>query len=82
MMSPSTETDARVNFYEVRPAADGAGFELSSDMLASGRLAFSKEHVAIGYARLHSGARASVIRIYDAAGNLLETREQPGTSSR
>ncbi len=74
--SPSTSSAPRVNLYEVRPCPGGYGFDLLSGALSSGRLTFSKEHVAVGYATLHSGARASVIRIYDAAGNLLDSREQ------
>lgn len=66
----------RVNVYEVRPAEDRDGFDLISSALSTGRIHFSKQHVAVGYATLHSGSRASVIRVYDRAGELVETREQ------
>ena len=55
----------------------GEGFDLISDALSSGRLRFSKQHVAIGYATLHSGSHPSCIRVYDVDGQLIETREQP-----
>lgn len=41
--------------YEVRPRSGTSGFELISDTLAQGRLAFEKQRVAAGYARLNSG---------------------------
>lgn len=66
----------RTNIYEVRPAATGDGFDLISDSISCGRLRLSKQHVAVGYATLHSGARASVIRVYDEAGQLIATHEQ------
>lgn len=68
---------SRLNVYEVRPATTGAGFDVISEAIATGRLRLSKQHVAIGYATLHSGSHASVIRVYDAAGELIETHEQP-----
>jgi len=33
---------------------------------------------AIGYAKHRSHSRDAVIRVYDAAGNVIETHEQPG----
>ena len=70
-----------MNVYEVRPASFGEGFDLISDALSSGRLRFSKQHVAIGYATLHSGSHACTIRVYDANGQLAETRDQPAPRS-
>ena len=66
-----------MNVYEVRPATTGEGFDLISDALSTGRLRLSKQHVAIGYATLHSGAHASSIRVYDADGELVATHQQP-----
>ena len=71
-----TQPTGRVNVYEVRPATTGDGFDLISEAISSGRLRLSKQHVAIGYATLHSGSHASVIRVYDAAGQLVATHEQ------
>lgn len=71
-----TEPTERINVYEVRPASTGEGFDLISDALSTGRLRLSKQHVAIGYATLHSGACAAVIRVYDANGHVIATHEQ------
>ncbi len=67
----------RVNIYEVHPSPRGEGFDLISDAISTGKLHFSKEHVAVGYATLHSGSHASVIRIYDSSGQLTATHSQP-----
>lgn len=72
----------RTNIYEVRPAKAGEGFDLISDSISSGRLRLSKQHVAIGYATLHSGSDASVIRVYDEAGELIATHEQTAGRGR
>ena len=76
--SPNEKPPAsRPNVYEVRPAKTGEGFDLISDSISSGRLRLSKQHVAIGYATLHSGSHAAVIRVYDEAGELIATHEHP-----
>ena len=67
----------RINVYEVRPTRTGDGFDLISESISTGRLRFSKQHVAVGYATLHSGSHASVIRVYDEAGAVIATHEQP-----
>lgn len=74
---PNADKPTRVNVYEVRPKQDGTGFTLASDALANGRMDFTKEHVAVGYAMLHSGSHGSVIRVYDARGDLTASHEQP-----
>ena len=71
----------RMNVYEVRPATTGEGFDLISDALSAGRLRLSKQHVAVGYATLHSGAHSAVIRVFDANGQLIATHEQPSGRS-
>ncbi len=68
---------SRLAVYEVRPATTGEGFDVISEALSTGRLRLSKQYVAIGYATLHSGSHPSVIRVYDAAGELIATHEQP-----
>lgn len=80
--SPDMGRATRVNVYEVRPKAEGAGFVLVSSALASGRMEFTKEHVAVGYAMLHSGSYASVIRVYDGGGKLTASHEQPAAKSQ
>lgn len=71
----------RTNCYEVRPAGGERGFLLVSEALATKRLQFRKEHVAIGYAALHSGSRPAIIRIYDGRGELTATHEHLGNGA-
>ena len=73
---------SRANVYEVRPIGGGEEFELISEALSTGRLRFTKQHVAVGYATLHSGAHASVIHVYDATGQVIATHEQPRAARR
>ena len=67
--------------YEVRPRKDHRGVDLISDALPLGRLLYSEPNAishAIGYAKHRSRSHDAVIRIYDAAGNLIETHEHKG----
>jgi hypothetical protein len=52
-------------------------FDLISDALPFGRLCHG-EPDAIDYAKLCSRSHDSVIRLYDEAGNVIETQEQAG----
>ena len=83
-VSPPDEPQqaSRVNVYEVRPIGGGEEFELISEAISTGRLRFTKQHVAVGYATLHSGSQASVIRVYDATGRVIATHEQPTAAGR
>ena len=83
-VSPPDEPQqaTRVNVYEVRPVGAGEEFELISEAISTGRLRFMKQHVAVGYATLHSGSHASVICVYDAAGRVIATHEQPSVAGR
>jgi hypothetical protein len=45
---------------------------------ASGRLWYDKPDNAIGYAMHSSRSRSVVIRVYDGAGNVIETHEHKG----
>ena len=67
--------------YEVRPGKDHRGFDLISDVLPFGRLWYGEPHGinnAIGYARFRSRSHDAMIRVYDAAGNMIETHEHAG----
>jgi hypothetical protein len=44
-----------------------------SDALLFGRLWYLEVSHAIGYAQFYSRAHDAVIRVYDAAGNVMET---------
>ena len=64
--------------YEVRPRRDKRGFDLISDALSFGRLWCAEPNAignAIGYANFYSRSHDAVIRVYDAAGNVIETHE-------
>jgi hypothetical protein len=70
-----------MNVYEVRPRKHRRGFDLISDVLPFGRLWYGEPNAisnAIGYAQHRSRSHHVVIRVYDAAGNVIETEELPG----
>jgi len=64
--------------YQVRPRKDQRGVDLISDVLPFGRLWYDKSDNAIGYAMHSSRSHDAVIRVYDAAGNVIETHEHKG----
>src|SRR5438034_2452106 len=64
--------------YEVRPRKDQRGVDLISDALPFGRLWYGEPNAitnAIGYAKFRSRSHDAVIRVYDEAGNVIETHE-------
>ena len=70
-----------MHVYEVRPRKDKRGVDLISDALPFGRLWYGGPNAvanAIGYAKHRSRSRDAVIRVYDAAGNVIETQEHVG----
>ena len=67
--------------YEVRPRKDHRGVDLISDVLPFGLLWYAEQNAisnAIGYAKHRSRSRNAVIRVYDDAGNVIETHEHVG----
>jgi len=67
--------------YEVRPRKDHRGVDLISDALPFGRLLYGGPNAisnAVGYAQHYSRAHDAVIRVYDDAGNVIETQEHKG----
>jgi hypothetical protein len=67
--------------YEVRPRRDHRGVDLISDALPFGRLWYGEPDAvsnAVGYAKFRSRSHDAVIRVYDDAGNVIETHEQAG----
>jgi hypothetical protein len=75
--SPSDAMQA-MHFYEVRPRKDRRGFDLISDALPFGRLWYDGPNAvtnATGYAMHFSRSHDAVIRVYDDAGNVIETHE-------
>ena len=61
--------------YEVRLRSDERGVDLISDALPVGRLWYTKPDDAIGYAKHRSRSHDAVIRVYDDAGNVMQTHE-------
>ena len=78
-MKPTAVQPAHI--YEVRPRKDKRGVDLISDALPFGRLWYGEPNAisnAIGYAPHRSGSHDAVIRVYDAAGNVIETHVHKG----
>ena len=70
-----------MHVYEVRPRKDHRGVDLISDVLPFGRLWYHGLNAvenAIGYAMHNSRSHDAVIRVYDAAGNVIQTHEHAG----
>jgi hypothetical protein len=71
----------RKHLYEVRPRKDCRSFDLISDGLPFGRLWYDRPNAvtnATGYAMHDSRSADAVIRVYDDAGNMIETHEHKG----
>ena len=61
--------------------SDNRGVDLISDALPFGRLWYDGPNAAsnaIGYASQYSRSHDAVIRVYDEAGNVIETHEHKG----
>ncbi len=69
------------HIYEVRPRNDKRGFDLISDALSFGGLWYVGPNAvshAIGYAKHRSRSHNVPIRVYDEAGNVIDTHEHKG----
>jgi hypothetical protein len=64
--------------YEVRLHKDKRGVDLISDALPFGRLWYDTPDDAVGYAMHSSHSHDGLIRVYDNAGNVIETHEHKG----
>jgi hypothetical protein len=65
----------------VRPRRDHRGVDLIFDVLPFGRLWYGGSDAAedaIDYAKFFSRSLDAVIRVYDQAGNVIETQEHKG----
>jgi hypothetical protein len=67
-----------IHVYAIRPRKDKRGVDLISDALPFGRLWSTEISHAIGYAEFYSRSHHAVIRVFDAAGNLIETHQHAG----
>ena len=75
---PGAPISNLLHVYEVRPRKDKRGVDLISDALPSGRLWYVEVSDAIGYAKFYSRSHDVVIRVHEAAGNVIETHERAG----
>jgi hypothetical protein len=69
------------HIYEIRPRADKRGVDLISDVLPYSPLWYAGPTAisnAIGFAKFRSRSHHAVIRVYDSAGNMIETHEHAG----
>src|SRR5206468_12409243 len=67
-----------MHVYEVRPRKDQRGVDLISDALPFRHLWYVEPNAisnAVGYAKFRSRSHDAVIRVYDEAGNVIETHE-------
>ena len=65
--------------YEIRPRKDRRGSDLISDALPFGKLWYIEPNAisnAIGYAKFYGRSHDAVIRVYDEAGNVIETARE------
>jgi len=70
-----------IHVYEIRPRADNHGFDLISDALPYSPLWYRGPNAirdAIDYAKFYSRSHNAVIRVYDEAGNAIETHQHVG----
>ena len=67
-----------IHVYDVRPRKDHRRVDLISDALPFGRLWYDTLDHAIGSAVHSSRSHDAVIRVYNAAGNVIETHKHKG----
>jgi hypothetical protein len=67
--------------YEIRPRKDRRGVDLISEVLPFGALWYGEPNAisnAVHSAKFFSNSHDAVIRVYNAAGNVIETHEHAG----
>jgi hypothetical protein len=80
-MRPCKTSTISIQVYEIRPRSDHRGLDLISDALPVGRLWYGEPDAisnAIDYAKFRSRSHDAVIRVYNEADNVIETREHTG----
>ena len=78
---PPAPPTISTHLYEIRPRADKHGIDLISDVLPYSPLWYAGTNAisnAISFARFNSRSHDAVIRVYDRAGNVIETHEHIG----
>ena len=75
-------TTSLQHVYKVRPRKDHRGVDLPSDALPFGRLWYGEPNAVSERNRVREASTAAhidaVIRVYDEAGNVIETHEHAG----
>jgi hypothetical protein len=67
--------------YEVRSRKDRRGVDLICHALPFGALWYGEPNAAanaVSYAKFYSRSHQAMIRVYDAAGNVIDTHEHEG----
>ena len=78
MMRLPKRSTIRTDVYEIRPRADKHGVDLVGDALPYSPMWYRGPKAitdAIDHAKFFSRSHDSVVRIYDQAGNVIETHE-------
>jgi hypothetical protein len=78
---PPAPPTISTHVYEIRPRADKRGIDLISDVLPYSPLWYVGPNAisnAISFAKFNSGSHDAVIRVYDEAGDVIETHEHTG----
>ena len=71
-------TDAK-HVYEIRPSPYRRTFDLISNTLPFGRSGgYITAAAAVRQAKAYSDSHSALIRVYDDAGNVIETHEHAG----
>ncbi len=73
-----------MHVFEVRPRKDHRGADLISDTLPFDRLWYGEPNAvsnATNYAKFFSRSHDATIRVFDEAGNVIETHEHKGELS-
>jgi hypothetical protein len=81
MMRRLKRSTIRTDVYEIRPRADKHGVDLVGDALPYSPMWYRGPKAitdAIDHAKFFSRSHDAVVRIYDRAGNVIETHEQAG----
>ena len=80
-MHPTDGLTRSQHVYEIRPRKDNRGVDLISDVLPFGSLWYGEPDAisnAVHSAKFFSDSHDAVIRVYDEAGNVIETHEHAG----
>jgi hypothetical protein len=81
MMRHPKGSTIRIDVYEIRPRADKLGVDLVGDALPYSPMWYHGPKAitdAVDYAKHSRRSHHAVIRVYDEAGNVIETHERIG----